>query len=288
MRRFLLVSTFVCFLFVPVRLPLPAHDAQPGPALDRLFAMPTLASPRDALADSLHDALWRGDSSRVAHLLERGAPPDSLSMIDGYAPLHRAAEADRPDLAALLLKAGADPNGLTRNARGNDRSPLHIAAERGSARMVTLLLDAGASVASTTAFGETPLHGVRTMVDHPAVVAALLRHGADPNAATVFGATPVHHAARTGSALVMRMLLDAGGDPLRPSRQGYLPLHLAAREGYTGVVALLLDRGTPIDLADAGGQTALDHARARSYPDIVHILTRRGAVAAASAGDSRP
>ncbi|MDZ4698854.1 MAG: ankyrin repeat domain-containing protein [Rhodothermales bacterium] len=230
-----------------------------------------------ALTDSLHEALWAGDSSAVAQLLASGARPDSIGALDNFTPLHRAVEANRPDLVRLLLEASANPNVMSRNADGNDLTPLHMAAEQGSAAMVSDLLAAGARPDTSTVFRETPLHGVRWMMDEPAIAALLLRQGADPNAQTVFGATPLHHAALLGTSRLTRVLLVNGADPDLVNRKGQSPLHIAAKAGYTGVVALLLDAGGDPDQRDFSGQTPLALATAGDYPDIVRLLLVHGA-----------
>ncbi|MEZ4702490.1 MAG: ankyrin repeat domain-containing protein [Rhodothermales bacterium] len=279
MRRLIVIP--VLLLLPLLSNPFSRTSFTPAPAQPDTLALTPDAWPAtsaaELLTDSLHEAVWDGDSTRVADLLAAGARPDSLSLFDGYAPLHRAVEARRLDLVNLLLDAGADPNQMSRNADGNDRTPLHIAAETGSVAVAEALLAAGARVDAVTAFGETPLHGAHTMVKDPQIAALLVAHGADPNARTVFGTTPMHHAALSGTTALMRVLLDAGGNPSIANRMGQTPLHLATREGYSGVVDLLLSRGADVHAVDADGNTAFGYATSRNFPDIVSLLERRGA-----------
>jgi ankyrin repeat protein len=269
---FLLIIPFLSNPFSRVTPPQPVSTD----SLAFTVAVDSLAV-YEALTDSLHVAIWSGDSSAVAQLLASGARPDSIGTLDSYAPLHRAVEANRPDLVRLLLAASANPNVMSRNADGNDLTPLHMAAEQGSAPMVADLLAAGSRPDTATVFGETPLHGVRSMMDEPAIAALLLSQGADPNAQTVFGATPLHHAALLGSSRLTRVLLVNGADPELVNRLGQSPLHIAAKAGHTGVVALLLDAGSSPDRRDRSGQSPLDLARAGDYPDIVRLLLVHGA-----------
>lgn len=274
------------FIFIPFLLIIPflsnpfSRILSPEPAPVDSLATPIIADSSalyEALTDSLHEALWAGDSSAVANLLALGARPDSIGALDSFSPLHRAVEANRLDLVRLLLAASANPNVMSRNADGNDLTPLHMAAEQGSVAMVSDLLEAGARADTATVFGETPLHGVRSMMDEPAIAALLLSQGADPNAQTVFGATPLHHAALLGSSRLARVLLANGADPNLANRKGQSPLHIAAKAGYTGVVALLLEAGGAPDRRDHSGQTPMALATAGDFPDIIRLLLVHGA-----------
>lgn len=60
------------------------------------------------------------------------------------------------DVVALLLKAGADPNALVENYKGN--RPLHVAALCGSSDVLSLLLEYKADVNQCDNKGRTPLH----------------------------------------------------------------------------------------------------------------------------------
>lgn len=104
-------------------------------------------------ATPLITAIERDDPAMVALLLEAGASPDgACGCATGEAPLWAAVLLGRPALAGLLLDAGADPNGVA--ATGN--TPLHVAAMRGQEELARLLLARGADALRRDAGGRTP------------------------------------------------------------------------------------------------------------------------------------
>jgi ankyrin repeat protein len=129
---------------------------------------------------ALRLAAANGHHDVVAVLLAAGADPDGADAL-GFRPLHQAAAHDHPACVALLLAAGADPNA----AAAHGGSALHLAAAYG----------------------------------HPAIVAQLLAGGGDPNALDRYEASPLHRAAAlrraagAAHAQVVAAMLVALGDP---------------------------------------------------------------------------
>ena len=114
---------------------------------------------RDQLDNTpLNLAARYGQFDAVRFLLEHNAdfnPPDR----NGWTPLHnsimgRGLNADRPKIARLLLKYGANPN-----ARAHDlRTPLHLASMRtDSLDILRILLEHGADLYAEDRDGKTPL-----------------------------------------------------------------------------------------------------------------------------------
>ena len=87
----------------------------------------------------------------VKALLAKGADPRARNRERGT-PLQYAA-AQRPELATLLIEAGAD----VRAADATGRTPLHAAAQGGQLALAKLLLDRGADVNAEEGGGLTPL-----------------------------------------------------------------------------------------------------------------------------------
>ena len=180
--------------------------AAPSPALH-----PARTAPSPAPTDSpVADAAMRGDIAAVRELLAAGADV-SAAQGDGMTALHWAAERGDPDLARMLLYAGARVDPVTRIG---SYAPLHLAARSGSAAVAGLLLDAGADPAAAAAgTGTTPLH-LAAAAGSTELVTALAERDADPNAReAVWGQTPLMFAAAMNRAEAIRALLAAGADP---------------------------------------------------------------------------
>ena len=119
----------------------------------------------------------------VKILLEEGADPNAQDA-SGETPLHIVARGSGdPELLAVLLTGGANPNLLSKR----DISPLFWAAMRDDLAAVELLLHYGAdktvnvrvNAADEALRGFTALH-YAALRGRPEIVKALLRVGADP------------------------------------------------------------------------------------------------------------
>ena len=175
-----------------------------------------LAAATPRFADSpVADAAMRGDIAAVRELLANGADVNAAQG-DGMTALHWAAERGDPELAQVLLYAGAAVEPVTRIG---GYAPLHIAARTGNTAIAGLLLGAGADAAAPApGTGASPLH-LAAIAGSAPVVSALLDHGADPNAREDrWGQTPLMFAASMNRAGAIQALLDAGADPDLASR----------------------------------------------------------------------
>ena len=121
-------------------------------------------------------------------------------IYSGDTALHFAAASYRQEMAAELIKAGADVR--AKNRRGSE--PLHAAAfgSPGSPRW-----DPGAQAAT---------------------IVYLIEVGANPNAQNLDGATPLHRAVRTRCAAAVQALLNHGADPSIRNKGGSTALRLAS------------------------------------------------------------
>jgi ankyrin repeat protein len=154
------------------------------------------------------DAVMHGDAAALRALLQQGADVNAPQG-DGMTALHWAAELGDADLAAALLKAGANPAAETRIGR---HTPLHVAAKGGYPLVARALVEAKASVSATTSTGAAPLHFAAASGSGETVT-ILLERGADVNAREPqWGQTPLMFAAASGRTDVVKVLLARGAD----------------------------------------------------------------------------
>jgi ankyrin repeat protein len=198
---------------------------------------------------------------------------------DGATPLAWAAHLDRPELARLLLGAGADPNA----ANHYGVTPLSLACTNRSERMVEVLLAAGADPNASQANGETPLL-IAARTGSARILRQLLLRGADVNAAQLRRQqTALMWAVANAHVDAVRILLEGGADPGAASTSGFTALMFAARQGNAEITRLLIAAGAEIDQAANDGTTALFVAAASlgvsgaGHDKVAALLLEHGA-----------
>ena len=273
-------------------------------------------------------AILSPDLRLLRALIERGA--DLNRAHAGLPPLVAATRDSyqgRPDAVMTLLTNGANPR--CNDAEGN--TPLHYAALAAQPVVAALLCDSGATIDAVNRDGLTPLgtacaaanwdlawffleRGAKTEMERsqPALIAAagiaeddargiklLLKHKAPINGRDALGRTPLMVAALHGHPGIVRMLLDAGAGLDLADRRGTTALMEAARSGACDVIDEIATRKPSPDLLDATGRTALIIASQSRLanedvvsrllalgcsPDIASTDGRRAVDFAASAG----
>lgn len=189
------------------------------------------------------------------------------STID-YSTVPRGGRPDRPsldkttpvDVAAMLLKAGANPN-MQLKLFPPYRS---LGADRGGDSMLTV--------------GTTPLIRAAKGDDVP-MVKLLLDYGADPNLKNWPGHRPITAVAGLGSTTIdtrarfrneqegietAKLLLAAGADINASDDDGRRAIHGAAMWGWNDFIQFLIDNGADLNAKDNYGMTALDTAMGHS------------------------
>jgi hypothetical protein len=164
------------------------------------------------------------------------------------------------DIADVRLHLSTNPASAKQGGRPTSRPPLEQAVLRNKPEIAALLLEAGADPNSTNASKRTPLH-LAVDRNSPAIAAALLKAGARPNELDKEGWTPLHHAAAKNQLETARTLLAGGANPMTPSARGGTPLHEAAASGGAEIIRLLLEHKVDPQLKSHDGRTALDIAR---------------------------
>ena len=153
------------------------------------------------------DAAIDGDKETAEHIIKDHPGCITECDSDGLTALHWACMCGHLDLAATLLKAGADSNAKT----GAGSTALHDASRNRNVEAAILLLDHGANVNARSHEMNTPLHEA-SRGGSVEVVQVLLNRGADINAKTESGNTALHWASMWGSAEVLALLIDRGAD----------------------------------------------------------------------------
>ncbi len=199
----------------------------------------------------------------------RPFPFQGTELRDLAETLERSSDGDAPEKIALLLAAGADPNGH----RGDDPfdlgTPLHFVA-RGGLRaevVASALVEAGADVNAREPSGWTPLHVAAAAAGWPGgrsipMVRLLLQAGADVSARTYMGEeAPLHMAVKSrqawyrpaGPVHVVAALLEAGADVDARTSDGRTPLELALMADQAAAAVKLLEAGADPAVRDRAG-----------------------------------
>lgn len=154
------------------------------------------------------EATALGDAAALVRLLAADPAAATARTADGFTPLHYAAFFGGPEVARILLDAGADP-GL-RSENGFAVMPLHSAVAAGRTEVALQLIAAGADPDPIQRHGWTPLHGA---ADNglAAVVDALLAAGADPGRTLDDGRSAAQLADEKGHATIAARIRAAGG-----------------------------------------------------------------------------
>ena len=282
-------------------------------------------SARDASGlTPLHAAGLARNLSMIEALLEAGADPNARTDV-GESPLHLAVTShpdtmapdvsmlpileeleerqklvDNPEIAEVLLAAGADPS--ARDAKGisvlhlaalyttdpaitvmllkagsdieaddhKGHTPLHLAAAYNvNPAIIHVLIDAGAHVGARAMNKVTALHMAAAYNANPDIIDVLIDAGADPNAREQYGMTPLHAAVSSTKGrnpATIAALLKAGADPNARDRFGMTPMHYAMLKLMSGddtaeIALLLLDAGADPGLADREGKTPWYYVR---------------------------
>ncbi len=192
----------------------------------------------------------------------------------GNTPLQNAVLGQFRELAAFLLRAGADID--ARSKAGT--TALMTAVEANAPDMVRLLLDAGADVNAMTAHGVTAIK-LAAAAGWVEMFELLLARGADPALNCPGGTSTLDYARAAGPegrAIVKRLsgALRLPGD----GGSAFAALLDAMRSDDMESFEAILDAWPDANAADAQGRTLLMHALLERVPErFLSALLQRGA-----------
>jgi ankyrin repeat protein len=209
----------------------------------------------------------------AAALVEAGADLDKWDWW-GRTPLYAAVDMIRvpdsarvalpsfdaatgPEIVALLLERGADPN----LALKLTPPPRNIVFDRGADDQA---LTTGATPLLRAAYGGE-VEATRLLLSHGALADIPNMNGVTPLLAAA-GRSGTRGPTKTEAAVIetLRLLIAAGADVDQRDRAGQSALHRVARLGWNDVVRFLgTEGGADLLAADRSGLTPLDYAQGR-------------------------
>ncbi|MCK5582195.1 MAG: ankyrin repeat domain-containing protein [Elusimicrobiales bacterium] len=158
-------------------------------------------------------AIRNGDVAKVKQLLSDGALVEPKNR-KSWSPLTIAVIKNKPEIADLLLKHGANIN-----VRYKSQTLLHMACRWGKNDMVEYLLKKGLSVRKRDWLSWTPLMWA-SLQGKKDIVKTLVDWGADINATDVDKNTPLILAVWRGHADTAKFLVSRGADLSAVNNEG--------------------------------------------------------------------
>lgn len=256
-------------------------------------------------SQDIYTAVAEGNVELTRHLLEKDPGLINLRNPDMLTPLNLASERGQVEVAALLLKMGADPSiGDRENSQPihlaavsgsipivdilvekgvdidtkdiNLMTPLLFASSRGNVEMIRHLIDLGADVKAANNRGMTVLH-MATIAGNVDLLTLLVDHGARVNITSENGITPLHSAASYGRTQSVKFLVEHGADIEAETDEGEPPLSWAAGRNSLGAAQYLVSMGADVNHRSKDGSTALHNVAGRGTISIADFLVENGA-----------
>jgi len=196
-------------------------------------------------------------------LLANGADPNHLGL------LHVAASCEYTDQMSLLLQYGADIN---RSLDG--WTPLHYAAQESQDGALLYLVERGANLSICDKEGQSVLHRAASNYWGAAsTLEIIMGQGLSPNLSDFHGKTALHCAAESCSQPEPFITLIAHGANINQRDERLrTPLYCAASHSRTSVINTLAMRGADLTLANIYGETPLERAVRRNDASVVKAL----------------
>jgi ankyrin repeat protein len=222
-------------------------------------------------------------AERLKKMIAEGTMTDLENTVDGVTALHVAAQGGHLDTVNLLLENGAIPT----IADDDNRTPLTLAIKGNYGEVAAALVKYGADPNTVFVDDENVTHNLlfdSILIENVDFAISLIEKGADLYYKDDKGVTTLLQASHRGLLDVVEKLLQAhktrgsNDDYIgASSEEGVSPLIAAASEGHPEIVKALLAAGANKDDTDVDGTSALMAAAARGHLDVVKELIAAGA-----------
>ena len=215
--------------------------------------------------NSLYQSLLVEEKGRAAYFKNRmpELERDKLAMLveeiedvsakdlEGWTPLHHAADAGNKEVIVLLLSNGANIEAVDNKGR----TALYYASD--SLETIKFLVKHGANINAKDNDGRTALHSAAAGLGRTRETSKWL--GADVNARDNDGSTALQSGATFDSRERVKWLVKHGADINARDDEGRTVLHLAVSfAGYDWeIVECLVEHGADINARDDKGRTVL-------------------------------
>jgi ankyrin repeat protein/L-ascorbate metabolism protein UlaG (beta-lactamase superfamily) len=202
----------------------------------------------------IHDAALNGDLAKVKELLVKDPSLLNAANDSGRTLLHQASQSGHLELAAWLVKQGADVN---RRESSYRLAPLHLAARGGHLEIVRLLLKNGADLQARENDNENALY-YSALSNNLELVKYLVGKGLKvKDTESSAGNTPLTIAVQNGNFSIASYFIQKGADTLFKEKQGANLLHIACYRGKADLLQLLIKKGVPVDARNNSEWTPL-------------------------------
>lgn len=189
----------------------------------------------------LHYMARYGSEKELLKMLQSGGFAEHIDGTDeqGATPLIDAIAGNRSGNVKILLRAGANPNHLTKMKV----SPLALAAMEERTMIVKALLEAGAHVDRRCLSTRTTALKIAIRKGEKETVQLLLSHGASATISDTSGVSPVMVAAAKGDLKLLRLLHVRGASLYDTDHRGRNVAHYAAQSHCVEMIDYLRRNG---------------------------------------------
>ncbi|KAK4641820.1 hypothetical protein QC761_504180 [Podospora bellae-mahoneyi] len=191
---------------------------------------------------AIHAAAAECDPRMIRLLLDHGANP-AQKEIDGWKALHMAAQMDKKETLEVV-KVLVDTRRIEiNNQEEKGTTALYLAVQAGRPDVAQVLLEAGADPNITAKPDFWPLRRA-VLTSNMELLNLLLSHGADVSLSDSKGRN-VHFACAQSDANILKRVVEASLDALPQQRDdnGGTPLHVAVQNDYEVIALALMELG---------------------------------------------